>query len=108
MIFDLKSYRDLGHFSLGTSLKKFDTKSISIYLNDKKVRIKKVEDLFPFLWNSPGMSSRFCGEECHSYNKTGPWWDCMNTKSANYYNGEMFKQMEQIRRDNAVHKKNKK
>lgn len=108
MIFDLKSYRDLGHYSLGTEHEKFDTKSISIYLNYKKVRIRKVEDLFPFIWNSAGMSSRFCGKEHHSYTKTGPWWDGMNTRSANYYNGEMFKQMEQIRRDNAVHKKNKK
>jgi hypothetical protein len=108
MIFDLKSYSDLGHFSLGTSLEKFDTKSITIYLNRKKVRIKKVEDLFPFLWNSPGMSSRFCCKEHHLYNKIGPWWDDITLPGVNYYNDEMFKQMEQIRRDNAVHKKNKK
>lgn len=56
MIFTLKHYNDLGRCSYGTLKETFDTEKDEIYLNDEKVQINSIEDLFPFLWQSPGIS----------------------------------------------------
>ena len=58
MIFTLKHYNDLGRCSFGTLRETVDTEKDEIYLGDKKVEIKNIEDLFPFLWQSPGCWTR--------------------------------------------------
>lgn len=58
MIFTLKAYRDLGRCSYGTLRETFDTDTDEIYLNSSKIEVRKIEDLFPFLWQSPGISGR--------------------------------------------------
>lgn len=58
MIFTLKAYRDLGQCSYGTLREMFDTEKDEIYLNSRKIEVRKIEDLFPFLWQSPGISGR--------------------------------------------------
>lgn len=55
MIFTLNSYRDLGRCSYGTLRNQFDTEKDSIYLHDYKIEVEKIEDLFPFLWQSEGV-----------------------------------------------------
>lgn len=56
MIITLKSFKDLGRCSYGTLLDEFDTEKDIIRLNGKKVEITKIEDLFPFLWQTAGIS----------------------------------------------------
>ena len=58
MIFTFSHYNDLGRCSYATLMESFNTELDEIYLNDKKVEIEKVEDLFPFLWQSPGSAVR--------------------------------------------------
>lgn len=53
MVFDLRSFNDLGKCSFGTMLSYFDTEKDEIYLNDDKIEITKIEDLFPYLWAIP-------------------------------------------------------
>lgn len=60
MIFTLKAYKDLGQCSYGTLREAFDTEKDTIYLNDDKIEVSKIEDLFPFLWQSPGISGHSC------------------------------------------------
>lgn len=54
MIFTLKAYHDLGRCSYGTLKETFDTEKDKIIFKEKEVKINKIEDLFPFLWQSPG------------------------------------------------------
>ena len=54
MIFTLNAYRDLGRCSYGTLKETFDTEKDKIIFKGKQVEINKIEDLFPFLWQSPG------------------------------------------------------
>ena len=56
MIFTLKSFRDLGRCSYGTLKETFDTEKDIIYDFNTKVEITCVEDLFPYLWQAPGIS----------------------------------------------------
>lgn len=56
MIFTLKSFRDLGRCSYGTLKETFDTEKDVIYDFNTKVEITCVEDLFPYLWQAPGIS----------------------------------------------------
>ena len=56
MIITLKAFRDLGRCSYGTLREVFDTEKDVIYDNDKKVEVTCVEDLFPYLWQSAGIS----------------------------------------------------
>lgn len=56
MIFTLKSFRDLGRCSYGTLKETFDTEKDIIYDFNTKVDIVQIEDLFDYLWQSPGIS----------------------------------------------------
>lgn len=74
MIFTLKNYSDLGRCSYGTLRDFVDTEMDEIYLNGKKVDIKTVEDLFPFLWQNPGVGGHSCGGSTASFSHTGTHW----------------------------------
>ena len=58
MIFSLKNYHDLGRCSFGTLRDSVDTDKEEIFLAGRKVEIRSIEDLFPFLWRSPGSYAR--------------------------------------------------
>ena len=66
MIFSLKSASDLGRCSYCTLKNVFDTEKDIIYDNDVKVEITKIEDLFPYLWQSPGMGGH-SGDKSFAY-----------------------------------------
>ena len=74
MIFTLSAYNDLGKCSMGTNIDVFDTDKMKIFYNDKPVEINKVEDLFPFLWNIPGASTKHEDEHTFYFYDKGYWW----------------------------------
>jgi len=74
MIIKLDGYSDLGKCSFGTLLDDFDTELHDIYLNGKYVKIEKVEDLFPFLWQHSGISVHNGDKEVSHFSEEGTWW----------------------------------
>ena len=74
MIFSLKHYNDLGRCSFGTLRETVDTEKDEIYLGDKKVEIKNIEDLFPFLWQSPGCWTRNGDHTISKFSVEGTHW----------------------------------
>lgn len=74
MIIKLNGYSDLGKCSFGTLLDDFDTELHDIYLDGKYIEIKKVEDLFPFLWQHSGISVRNGDKEVSHFSEEGTWW----------------------------------
>ena len=74
MIIKLDGYSDLGKCSYGTLLDDFDTELHEIYLNGKYVKIEKVEDLFPFLWQHSGISVHNGDKEISRFSEEGTWW----------------------------------
>lgn len=74
MFIKLDGYNDLGKCSFGTLLDDFDTELHDIYLDGKYIEIKKVEDLFPFLWQHSGISVRNGDKEVSHFSKEGTWW----------------------------------
>lgn len=74
MKFTLKHYNDLGRCSMGTLLDEFDTEEYEILLDNEKVEINKVEDLFPFLWQSPGCYVRRNGKQTSYFWTKGTHW----------------------------------
>lgn len=74
MIFTLKSYNDLGRCSYATLKETFDTEKDEIILNNSKVEIKKIEDLFPFLWTSAGIAVHSDGKSSSQFFSTGTYW----------------------------------
>ena len=74
MIFTLKHYNDLGRCSFGTLRDTVDTEKDEIYLGDKKVEIKNIEDLFPFLWQSPGCWTRNGDHTISRFSVEGTHW----------------------------------
>ena len=66
MIFDLRSYRDLGRCSYATLKECFDTGKDHIHLGVEEVTITRVEDLFPFLWRPVSASVRN-GDVTHAH-----------------------------------------
>ena len=70
MIVDLRSYRDLGRCSYATLMDRFDSGKDHIYLGYAEVEIRRVEDLFPFLWRACGSYSRN-GDVTHAHFGSG-------------------------------------
>ena len=77
MKFSLKSYTDCGKCSYGTLMDEFDTEKDEIRLSGKKVAINTLEDLFPFLWNIPGVQAcdNVSNKSVADFGSTGTWWD---------------------------------
>lgn len=74
MIFTLEHYNDLGKCSYATLMDSFDTELNEIYLNDKKVEITCIEDLFPFLWQNPGIMTHNGGSTTAHFYSAGTHW----------------------------------
>lgn len=75
MIITLKAFRDLGRCSYGTLKETFDTERDVIYYNDEKVEVTCVEDLFPFLWQAPGVAGHTPEGSFAHFHGTGAHWD---------------------------------
>ena len=75
MIITLKAFRDLGRCSYGTLKEAFDTERDVIYCNDEKVEVTRVEDLFPFLWQAPGVSGHTPEGTFARFHRTGAHWN---------------------------------
>lgn len=77
MVFDLREFRDLGKCSTGSMLDYWDTDKCTIHTDGDKVEIQKVQDLFPFLWRSAGISSGSADgtRNFFFFGKSGYWWD---------------------------------
>ena len=84
MIFTLKSYNDLGRCSYATLKETFDTEKDEILLNGNKVEIKKIEDLFPFLWTSAGIAVHTDGKSRSQFFSTGTHWHDSIAKQEKY------------------------
>lgn len=74
MKFTLKAYHDLGRCSYGTLMDEFDTEKDEIYDNDKKVKVRTVEDLFPYLWQSAGVAVHNNGKSKSYFHGAGTHW----------------------------------
>ena len=74
MIFTLKAYSDLGRCSYGTCMDEFDTDKNTIFDNDKEVKINSIEDLFPYLWQHPGIFVHSEGKDVAYFGGPGTHW----------------------------------
>lgn len=74
MIFTLKNYNDLGRCSYGTLMESFDTEKDEIFVNGKKVEIRSVSDLFPYLWQSAGSCIHCDGKSSAYFYSHGTHW----------------------------------
>ena len=74
MIFSLKNYHDLGRCSFGTLRDSVDTDKEDIFLAGRKVEIRSIEDLFPFLWQPAGSWSRSGDHTVSSFVREGTHW----------------------------------
>ena len=74
MKFTLKAYRDLGRCSMGTLLDEFDTEKDKVIECGKEVPIRSVEDLFPYLWQSPGIAFHSEGKHVSEFWCKGTHW----------------------------------
>ena len=73
----LKCYSDLGKCSYATLMDEFDSKKDEIRLDGKKVEINTIDDLFPFLWNIPGIAyhDNVKHTSVSDFYSTGTWWE---------------------------------
>ena len=73
----LKGYSDLGKCAYATLMDEFDSEKDEIRLDGKKVEIKTIDDLFPFLWNIPGIASHdnVKHTSVSDFYSTGTWWE---------------------------------
>ena len=73
----LKGYSDLGKCADATLRDECDSEKDEIRLNGKKVEIKTIDDLFPFLWNIPGIASHdnVKHTSVSDFYSTGTWWE---------------------------------
>ena len=96
MKFTLKAYNDLGRCSYGTLKDEFDTERDVIMLNDYKVEVSKIEDLFPFLWQQPGASSRSKDGSYAVFHDHGTHWHQDFDESIANYDKEIQKLMKKL------------
>lgn len=73
----LKGYSDLGKCAYATLMDEFDSEKDEIRLDGKKVEINTIDDLFPFLWNIPGIASHdnVKHTSVSDFYSTGTWWE---------------------------------
>lgn len=83
MKFSLKKYSDLGKCAYATLMDEFDTEKNVIMLKGKKVEIKSLDDLFPFLWNIPGTAihDNVKHTSVSEFSSKGTWWENRYTTS---------------------------
>jgi len=93
MKFTLKGYSDLGKCAYATLMDEFDTDKNEIFVMGKKVEIKTLEDLFPFLWNIPGIAYHDNVKHTSSarFGSRGTWWEHRYGESIKEHEAELVK-----------------
>ena len=74
MKYTLKSYNDLGKCSYATLMEEFDPQRDKIFVSGVEMKIDCLEDLFPFLWQSPSVYSRNPDGSVAHFNGPGTHW----------------------------------
>lgn len=92
----LKSYNDLGRCSLGTLIDEFDTDTYEIHENGKTIHVNSVEDLFPYLWQNPGISGHNGERKFAFFNDKGTHWHHDFDKSIKDYKMDILKLRKKI------------
>lgn len=105
MIIKLDGYSDLGKCSFGTLLDDYDTDDNLIYLDHKEVKIEKVEDLFPFLWQSSGISTKDGNITKSYFWQEGTWWHHSYDGSLWKYDKKILYYMKKLKKETNLRKK---
>lgn len=99
MIFTFEHYNDLGRCSYATLKESFDSEKDEIYLNEQKVEIKEIQDLFPFLWQSPGIAFHSNGKSKAYFYSEGTHWHHDYDKSIVRCENDIKKLQDKLKRN---------
>ena len=105
MKISLNDFSDCGKCSFGTLLNDYDTDDNLIYLDHKEVKIEKVEDLFPFLWQSAGISTKDGNITKSYFWQEGTWWHHSYDGSLWKYDKKILYYMKKLKKETNLRKK---
>jgi hypothetical protein len=105
MKISLFGFSDLGKCSFGTLLDDYDTNDHRIYLDHKEIEIKKVEDLFPFLWQHAGISTKDGNITKSYFWEEGTWWHQLYDGSIWKYDKKILYYMKKLKKETNLRKK---
>lgn len=105
MKINLNSFSDCGKCSFGTLLDYYDTDDNLIYLDHKEVKIEKVEDLFPFLWQHAGISIKDRNITKSYFTNEGTWWHHLYDGSIWKYDKKILYYMKKLKKETNLRKK---
>lgn len=105
MKISLNGFSDCGKCSFGTLLDDYDTDDNLIYLNNKEVKIEKVEDLFPFLWQHAGISTKDGNITKSYFCQEGTWWHHLYDGSIWKYDKKILYYMKKLKKETNLRKK---
>lgn len=105
MKISLNSFSDCGKCSFGTLLDYYDTDDNLIYLDHKEVKIEKVEDLFPFLWQHAGISTKDGNITKSYFTNEGTWWHQLYDGSIWKYDKKILYYMKKLKKETNLRKK---
>lgn len=105
MKISLNGFSDCGKCSFGTLLDDYDTDDNLIYLDHKEVKIEKVEDLFPFLWQHAGISTKDGNITKSYFSYEGTWWHQLYDGSIWKYDKKILYYMKKLKKETNLRKK---
>lgn len=105
MKISLNGFSDCGKCSFGTLLDDYDTDDNLIYLDHKEVKIEKVEDLFPFLWQHAGISTKDGNITKSYFLEEGTWWHHLYDGSLWKYDKKILYYMKKLKKETNLRKK---
>lgn len=105
MKINLFGFSDCGKCSFGTLLDDYDTDDNLIYLNNKEIKIEKVEDLFPFLWQHAGISTKDGNITKSYFWQEGTWWHHLYDDSLWKYDKKILYYMKKLKKETNLRKK---
>ena len=105
MKISLNGFSDCGKCSFGTLLDDYDTDDNLIYLDHKEVKIEKVEDLFPFLWQHAGISTKDGNITKSYFWEEGTWWHHLYDDSLWKYDKKILYYMKKLKKETNFRKK---
>lgn len=105
MKISLNGFSDCGKCSFGTLLDDYDTDNNLIYLDHKEVKIEKVEDLFPFLWQHAGISTKDGNITKSYFWQEGTWWHHLYDGSLWKYDKKILYYMKKLKKETNLRKK---
>lgn len=105
MKINLFGFSDCGKCSFGTLLDYYDTDDNLIYLDHKEVKIEKVEDLFPFLWQHAGISTKDGNITKSYFTNEGTWWHHLYDGSIWKYDKKILYYMKKLKKETNLRKK---